>query len=188
MKEAICKLKSITPVTFGRFHQAAKLEKELSDAYEKRTWKDKAHFNEDGLVKIPGVMLANCIRDSAKFMSLQIPGKGKATYTKHFDAGIIITNDIVTKTKKENLQGDARHVPSDGRPGGTTRVMKIFPIVSEWEGIISVIVGDDLITADVFELVLRNAGNLIGIGTWRPRNRGMNGRFELVDMKWNEKK
>lgn len=186
MKKAICKLKSITPITFGRFHQENKLEKELPDAYEKRTWKEKAHFNEDGHVKIPGAMLANCIRESAKFMSLQIPGKGKATYTKHFEAGIIIYNDIVTKITKAELQGDTRHVPSDGRAGGTKRVIKIFPILQKWEGEIIVYIGDNIITADVFEDVVRNAGNLIGIGTWRPRNRGMNGRFELVDMKWSE--
>lgn len=186
MKKAICKLKSITPVTFGRFHQENKLEKELPDAYEKRTWKEKAHFNEDGFLKIPGAMIANCIRESAKFMSLQIPGKGKSTYTKHFEAGIIIYNDITTNITKETLQGDARHVPSGGRPGGTKRVIKIFPIVQEWEGEVIVYVGDNIITADVFEDVVRNAGNLIGIGTWRPRNRGMNGRFELVDMKWSE--
>lgn len=131
-------------------------------------------------------MLANCLRESAKFMSLQIPGKGKSTYTKHFDAGIIIYNDIVTKITKDQLQGDVRHVPADGRPGGTKRVIKIFPIVHEWDGDITVYIGDPIITADIFEEVLRNAGNLIGIGTWRPRNRGMNGRFELVDMKWEE--
>lgn len=187
MKQAICKLKSITDTTFGRYHQTPKLEKELSEAYEKRTWKEKAHFNEDGNLKIPGTMIANCIRESAKFMSLQIPGKGKSTYTKHFDAGIIITDDIITSVKKENLQGIPIHVPSDGRPGGTSRVIKIFPIVNEWEGQLTVIIGDDIITPDVFEQVFRNAGNLIGIGTWRPRNRGMNGRFELVDMKWIDK-
>jgi hypothetical protein len=44
MKTAICKLRSLTPVTFGRFHQEEKLSKELPDAYEKRTWKQKAQF------------------------------------------------------------------------------------------------------------------------------------------------
>lgn len=184
MKKAICKLKSITPVTFGRFHQEPKKDKELSDAHERRTWKEKAHYDDQDNVKIPGAMIANCIRESAKFLSLPIPGKGKATFTKHFEAGIIIYNDIITSIKKESLQGDTRHVPSDGRPGGTKRVIKIFPIVHEWEGEITVFIGDPIITPDIFEDVVRNAGNLIGIGTWRPRNRGMNGRFELVDMKW----
>lgn len=184
MKKAIIKLKSITPITFGKFHQEEKQNKELPDAYEKRTWKEKAHYSDDGYVKIPATMIGNCIRESAKFMSLQVPGKGKSTYTKHFDAGIIVQNDIVTKTSKTDIRGDVRHVPSDGRPGGTKRVIKVFPIVDEWEGETTIFIGDDIITPDIFEAVVRNAGNLIGMGTWRPRNRGMNGRFELVSMKW----
>lgn len=186
MKKAICKLKSLSPVTFGKFHQTPKLEKELSDRYELRTWKEKAHYDGKGFVKIPSAMIGNCIRESAKFMSIQIPGKGKATYTKHFDAGIFVQNDIITKVHKDKLDGYTHHVPADGMPGGTKRVIKTFPIVQEWEGEIIVLIGDPIITADIFEDVIRNAGNLIGIGTWRPRNRGSNGRFELVDMQWVE--
>lgn len=186
MKIATITLKGITPVTFGKFHQTEKEKKELPDAYEKRTWKEKAHYTDDDYVKIPGQMIANCIRESAKFLSIPVAGKGKSTYTKHFEAGIIIQGDIKTPIKKDTLQGDVRHVPSDGRPGGTRRVIKIFPIIQDWKGTLEVFIGDDIITADIFEQVVRNAGNLIGIGTWRPRNRGMNGRFELVDMKWKE--
>jgi len=184
MKKAILNLKSITPVTFGKFHQTEKLPKELHADYELRTWKEKCHYNSDGKVYIPGMMFGNCIRESAKFLSLQIPGKGKSTYTKHFEAGIIIQNDIVLTLRKDDIKGDPRHVPSDGRPGGSTRVMKIFPIVDAWHGTLEIIIGDEIITADVFEQVVRNAGNLIGIGTWRPRSRGMNGRFELINMQW----
>lgn len=183
MKKAICTLRSLTPTTFGKFHQSPKLNNENHDGHETRTWKEKAHYDGDK-VMIPGAMIGNCIRESAKFLSIQIPGKGKATYTKHFDAGIIVQNDIITNVTKEKLSGITVHVPSDGRPGGTKRVPKIFPIIHEWEGEITVYIGDLVITPEVFETVLRNAGSLIGIGTWRPRNRGMNGRFELVKMKW----
>jgi hypothetical protein len=186
MKKATVKLKSLTPVTFGKFHQMPPEEKELPDAYERRTWREKAHYTDDGFVKIPGTMIGNCIRESAKFLSLQIPGKGKSTYSKHFDAGIIIYNDIKTTVHKNDLQGHIQHVPSDGTPGGSRRVLKVFPIIQEWSGQIEILIGDEIITADVFEKVLRNAGQLIGLGTWRPRNRGMNGRFELVSMKWSD--
>lgn len=186
MKKAICKIKSLTPVTFGKFHQTEKLDKERPDDYEQRTWKEKAHYTNDDFVKIPGVMIANCIRESARYLSIQVPGKGKATFTKHFDAGISILDDINIGIKKDEIKYTAIHVPSDGMKGGTKRVIRMFPIVHEWEGTIEVLIGDNVITPDVFEDVFRNAGNLIGIGTWRPRNRGLNGRFELVDMKWVE--
>lgn len=186
MKTAICKLKSITPVTFGKFHQTPELPKELKGAYEERTWREKLHYKDDGTVYLPGTMFGNCIRESAKFMSISVPGKGKATFTKHFDSSIIVKDDIILKIKKDDVKPDIRHVPSDGRAGGTRRVIKYFPIIHEWSGSLTVMIGDDIITADVFERVIRNAGQLIGIGTWRPRNRGMNGRFELADMQWIE--
>jgi hypothetical protein len=183
MKKAICTLRGETPVTFGKYHDTPKLNKELPKDYELRTWREKVHYDKDGNVFIPGGMIANCIRESAKFMSKPIPGKGKSTYTKHFDAGIIIQNNIPLPVKKEDLNFTDVHVPV-GQSSGGARVMKRFPIIHEWEGTINVVIGDDIITADVFEEVIRNAGALIGIGTWRPRNRGMNGRFELVNMEW----
>lgn len=188
MKKAICELKSLTPLTFGRYHDTPKQPKELPKDYELRTWREKAHVTKDGNenVCITASMISSCIRESAKFLSIPVPGKGKSTYTKHFDAGIITHNDIVLSDKKESLKHIDVHVPSDGRAGGTTRVVKRFPIIHNWEGVVTIIVGDDIITADVFERVLINAGSLIGIGTWRPRNRGMNGRFELVSMSWEE--
>jgi hypothetical protein len=132
-------------------------------------------------------MLGNCIRESAKFLTIQIPGKGKATYTKHFASGIVVINDIILPILKENLSGQEVHVPADGMPGGTKRVMKKFPIVHNWKGEFTVMIGDDTITSEVFEQVIHNAGLLIGLGTFRPRNRGDHGRFKVVDMQWSEK-
>jgi len=188
MKRAICKLRSLTPVTFGRPFQFEfpKEEKERDDLYDLRIWKERAHFTKEGFVKIPGIMISNCIKDCAQFSSIQIPGKGKSLYTKHFKAGIYISDDIVTKVKKEDLMGVSQFVPSNGRTGGTTRVVRKFPIIHEWEGEIEVFIGDDVIIANVFETVIREAGKLRGIGTWRPASGGNNGRFELISMKWIE--
>src|SRR5690606_36093282 len=94
MKTAICKLRSLSPVTFGKFHQTEKLPRELHDAYEQRTWREKLHYKPDGTVYIPGAMFGNCLREAARFLSEPIPGKGKSTYTKHFDAGIIVHENI----------------------------------------------------------------------------------------------
>jgi len=186
MKTAICKLRSLSPVTFGKFHQTEKLPRELHDAYEQRTWREKLHYKPDGTVYIPGAMFGNCLREAARFLSEPIPGKGKSTYTKHFDAGIIVHDNIDLPLKKDDVHPFIWHVPSDGKPGGSKRVIKYFPIVREWEGQVTFLIGDDIITAPVFEKVIRTAGTLIGIGTWRPRNRGMNGRFELMEMEWRD--
>jgi hypothetical protein len=188
MKKATVTLQSLTTITFGKFHQTPKLSKELHEDYEVRTWREKTHYNPKTLeVFIPGIMIANCIREAAKFMSIQVPGKGKATYTKHFDSGIYIKDNIKIAPNKEELtKFHAHHVPSDGQRGGTRRVVRYFPKFDSWSGTVEILIGDDIITADVMESVLNHAGSLIGMGTWRPRNRGDNGRFELVKMKWEK--
>jgi hypothetical protein len=187
MKKAIVTLRSLTPITFGKFHQTPKNPKELHEDFESRTWREKTHYDpKTQEVFIPGIMIANCIREAAKYLSKQIPGKGKATYTKHFDAGIFIKDRISLGKKKDELtEYAAVHVPSDGQRGGTKRVVRYFPKFDSWQGIVEIVIGDDIITPDVMEEVINNAGSLIGMGTWRPRSRGDNGRFELIEMKWD---
>jgi hypothetical protein len=86
--------------------------------------------------------------------------------------------------KKQDLKHAEVFVPSDGKPGGGKRVTKYFPTIHEWEGTLTFHILDETIGPEVFEEVIRTAGLLIGIGVWRPRNRGMYGRFDLVNMKW----
>lgn len=95
MKLATVTLKSTARYSQSRPHCVPKLPKETADAHEARTWHERVHLNPDETqIIIPGMALRNCISEAAKFLSLQIPGKGKATYTKHFDSGILIANDI----------------------------------------------------------------------------------------------
>lgn len=177
------KLKSTTPYSQSKYHQAERLDKELHDDYERRTWREKMHVNGKGTMVIPPSHFKNCITDSAKYLSIQIPGKGKATYTKHFEAGILVVDGIDTGIKKEDVQPMILHVPSDGRPGGGKRVPKWFPTIPAWEGSVDFHVLDNMITRDVFEQVLIEAGNLIGTGSFRPRNRGWHGRFQVLSVK-----
>jgi hypothetical protein len=126
------------------------------------------------------------MKEAAKYLNLQIPGKGKSTYTKNFDAGILVTEPLVLNIKKEDVISENVFVPSDGRRGGTTRVMKTFPLIQSWAGEVTYYILDDIITEDVFRKVLETSGNLIGVGRFRPRNCGYYGRFEIIDIKWKE--
>lgn len=82
MKTAVCKLVSVSPYSQSRHYTTEKLPKESARDYEARTWRDRAHINEDGFVFIPPMAFKNCLSEIAKYLSEQIPGKGKATYTK----------------------------------------------------------------------------------------------------------
>ena len=186
MKKAICKLKSIGPYSQSRHVEIEKKSKELSADYEKRTWRERCHTTDDGYIFIPPMQFANSIKNAAKILNISIQGQGKATYTKNFEAGVLVTDGIKLPITKEEMIGEWVFVPSDGRRGGTTRVMKCFPLIKEWKGEIIYYIFDDTITEDIFYQVIRASGELIGIGRFRPRNWGYYGRFEVESIKWIE--
>src|SRR5689334_22156076 len=101
MKIAEVELASISAYSQGRYHQTEPLPKEGKDVYEKRTWREKVHANDEGYIFIPPMAFKNCIAEIAKFLSEQIPGKGKSTYTKHFEAGILVLEPLVLPIKKD---------------------------------------------------------------------------------------
>lgn len=54
-----------------------------------------------------------------------------------------------------------------------------------WKGRVTYHILDDVIAPEVFEQHLRDAGNFIGIGRFRPRNNGYYGRFKLNKVSWS---
>jgi hypothetical protein len=156
-----------------------KLEKEGNDDHEKRTWRERLNVTKDGNVFIPNGAFKNCLSEAAKYLGMQIPGKGKNLYTKHFVSGVMVPESLILPIKKEDVEGEWRHVPSDGRRGGTKRVLKCFPVIPEWHGEVMFHILDDTITESVFDYHLSQAGGFIGIGRWRPANNGMYGRFKI---------
>lgn len=180
MKTASVLVEGISPYSQARYHNTEKLPKELNKDYEARTWRNRLHINDDGYVFIPPMSFKLCLGDAARFTSLQIPGKGKSTYTKHFASGVLIAEALILPTKAEDVCGDWVLVPSDGMRGGTKRVEKRFPVIKEWGGEINIYILDELITKDVLQEHLTIAGSFIGIGRWRPQKEGIYGRFKAT--------
>jgi hypothetical protein len=146
------------------------------------------HVNADGIVFIPPNMLKNCLSAAAKYLGKQIPGQGKATYTKHFEAGVLCLDPVLLGIKAADVQAEMLHVPSDGQRGGTKRVWKNFPLIPAWSGVATFEVVDPYITEDVFREHLTEAGSYIGIGRFRPRNNGYYGRFVVTKLEWKERR
>ncbi len=186
MKQAVAHLRSISPYSQSRFHDTDKLPKEAADDYEARTWKGRLHVTDDGSVFIPPMSFKNCLSEAARFMSRQIPGKGKSTYTKHFEAGVLVMDPLVLDVKADDVPGEWLFVPADGVRGSGKRVKKCFPVIGDWHGSVTFHVLDDTITRDVFLQHLEEAGSFIGIGRFRPRNNGFYGRFEVERLDWTE--
>lgn len=184
MKQAIVKLQGVSPYSQSKHYQTEKLSKELHKDYEARTWRDRMHSTEDGYVFIPPMSFKNCLSEAAKFLSIQIPGKGKSTYTKHFEAGVLVVDALVLDVKKDEVPGEWLFVPSDGIRGSGKRVEKCFPVIHQWQGEVTFHILDETVTEDVFKSVLEQAGAFIGIGRFRPRNNGFYGRFKVESIKW----
>jgi hypothetical protein len=187
MKIALVHLVGTSPYSQSRHYdkeEAPEKPKESHDAYEQRTCRHRMHVTPDGFVEIPGSCFANTVKGSAKRLGLPVPGKRGAFFTKYFEAGIMCPDGIVLKAKAADVPLEKLFVPSDGKPGGGKRVNKWFPRIDKWEGDVKFYIIDDLITEDVFHKVLKAAGMLVGVGRFRPENRGFYGRFEVTSFKW----
>jgi hypothetical protein len=191
---ATVQLTGVAPYSQCRQHDTPKLNKELPNDYEERTWRNKMHKNEDGNCVIPCLSFKNAIAEAAKFVSIQIPGKGKSTYTKHFESGILVPDDSLilipngdrfVPIKPEDVKANPLYVPSDGVSGSGKRVKKIFPLFpSGWKATVEFLILDDVITHEVFLEHLMQAGQLIGVGSFRVRNKGTFGRFRVESLEW----
>lgn len=184
MKTAFAHLKSVSPYSQSKYIREKKTRDQTHAEFEEQNWKQRLHVNEDGFVFIPPMSFKNCLSEAAKYKSIQIPGKGKSTYTKHFEAGVLAFTPVVLPIKAEDVQGEWLHVPSDGRRGGTTRVEKCFPIIPSWSAVVEFMVLDEIIDEEIFKTHLVDAGQFIGVGRFRPRNNGFYGRFEVTKIVW----
>lgn len=188
MKTAIAHLKSVSPYSQSRhvnLEDFPKLDKESAKDFEKRAWRERCHVNDEGNIIIPPMAFKNCVSEAAKYLSMQIPGKGKATYTKHVESGVLVVDPLVLPIKKESIEGEWLFLPSDGIRGSGKRVDKCYPVIRIWEGKVTFLIFDDTVTKEVFEHFLSEAGKFIGIGRFRPRNNGFYGRFEVKSVSWN---
>lgn len=177
------KLTGIAPLSFSAPVRSVRNTGEGHDDFENRTWRERLHVADNGEVFIPPGALKNCLTNCAKFLSESVPGKGKATFTKHFEAGVMVTEPLMLGIKWEDVQGERLFVPSDGRRGGGSRVWKTFPTIMQWKCSASIVLLDPLLIAkpEKVEEYLRHAGNFIGLLRFRPRNNGYYGRFSVSD-------
>lgn len=186
MKIAIAHLVSISPYSQSRPHETPKLERETSDAYEQRTWRDKCHALPDGHLFIPPMAFKMGLDAAASMLGMQIPGKGKKTYTKFFLSGVLVTDPIILPNKKDDIPGDRIYANADGVRGSGKRVWRTFPRVDEWRGKVTYHVLADEITEEVFEKNLKQAGSFVGIGRFRAQNGGTYGRYRAEKIEWQE--
>lgn len=190
MKTCTARLKSATPYSQSRSVQVDKLSKESADAFEQRTWREKAHYDGNGQIYVPAMAFKQAIDRAASMLGLQIKGRGKSTYTKHFLAGCIVENNVLLYDHKGNpilkdkVDAERIYANADGKRGSGKRVWRTFPTIPQWMAEARFVIFDEVITNDIFEQHLREAGRYVGIGRFRAENGGLYGRFQVEGVEW----
>ena len=185
MKTAVATIKGLAPIQFSKYIATPRNDKESAQAHEERTWQERMHINpKTKKLFIPGMAFKKSLDAVAKFLGDKIQGKRNATWTKHFLSGVLPSGNAELDVAPDKAEKYPLFVPSDGKPGGGSRVLKFFPIVREWATEISFMIIDDEITQDVFKRHLEQAGQLIGVLAFRPEHGGYFGRFEVEKLVW----
>jgi hypothetical protein len=163
-----------------------KLDKEKPDEYDKRTWRHKATVDTAGNVCIPAMAFKMAVDEAVKRLALQVPGRGKTTYTKFFVAGQICDGDVPIGAHIDDVPPIVIWANADGVRGSGKRVKRAFPYIEKWKGTANFQILDDAIPNAIFEKAIVEAGRLIGIGRFRPEKGGFLGRFSVTAMTWKD--
>jgi len=182
MKTVRATIEGISPISFSAPIQSIKSTGESHDAFEQRTWRERLHVDSDGMVFIPPGAIKNCLSDVAKYLSESVPGKRNATYTKFFEAGVMVIAPVGLGVKGAEVEGERLFVPADGKRGGGKRVWKTFPVIRKWGGGVEIHIVDPVLIdkPEKVKEYLEHAGKFIGLGRFRPRNNGFYGRFQVT--------
>lgn len=193
MKVCTVTLEGISNYSQSRMHSAPQFEQESADEYAKRTALEYLHFDSKGHVFIPPMAIKQSIENAAKYTQRKIPGKGQATYTKHFKSGLAVVEPLMLynaagePVMKNSSPVEKLWLNSDGVKGGGKRVWKYYPYIeSGWTAELQAHILDDTISEEIFLTTLGEAGRFIGIGRFRAANGGYYGRytFHMKSVSW----
>lgn len=181
-------LVGLSPYSQSRAHDEPKIDdKERPDEYDRRTWRSKAHFDQQTReVYIPPMSVKFSVAEAARRLSIRIPGKRAATYSKNILSGLMLVDPIGLGVKVDDLTSETIYANADGKRGSGTRVFRRFPMIpSGWKGRAEIYVIDDEIPEAIIERCLAEAGSLVGIGRFRPEKGGFLGRFSVEKKNWS---
>jgi hypothetical protein len=179
-----------SPYSQSAQHDTPKLDRETHEDHDARTWRDKCTVNAAGQVCIPAMALKQAIDTSAYKLGVKVPGRRGAMFKSFFASGFICDGDVPIQNGKAITKKDADMVKiqahANGKRGSGSRVPRRFPQFPKWSGVAEFTIIDPIITPDIFELHLKAAGMVVGLGRFRPENGGTNGRFRFTKIEWEE--
>jgi hypothetical protein len=186
MYRAVVKIKGRAPLSQSRMHDTPKLEGESHADYDARTWREKCNYDSNGIVFVPAMAFKQAMDNAAKRLSIPDPDNKRASLTKYFVSDVVCENNLSIGIHKDAMPSIRINANSDGVRGSGKRVLRTLPQIQEWEGTTSFFVMEEKIKPEIFKKVLTAAGNSVGVGQFRPEKGGLNGRFEITDIKFEK--
>lgn len=186
MYRAVVTIKGTAPLSQSKQHDAEWLDGESNDDYDKRTWREKCNTGPDGIVYVPAMAFKQAMDTSAKRLALPDPDNKRANLTKYFVSDVVCENNLSIGVKKDDMPSVRISANVDGVRGSGKRVPRTLPQIQEWAGKTSFLIMEEKIKPEIFEKVLKAAGQSIGVGQFRPEKGGLNGRFDVTNIKFQK--
>jgi hypothetical protein len=187
MKSYQVKIKGLSPYMQHRMDDL-KLEQwekvrgkimERSDVAQEDLVRAEYHCyrNTEGKCYIPADQIRGSLIGAGTYMKAKVGGRSKsmktlvaATFIPTPDQILIPDYDAIDKRSAVNRNIKAR-------------VIVLRPKWTNWEASFTLDVHEDSITTEAIKQLLTYAGAYVGIGSFRPTNNGMFGRFEVTDIR-----
>jgi hypothetical protein len=140
-------------------HRKSKIKPTMQDELERA-----AYRKQDGELYIPSEWVFQSLLKAAGEYS--IPGRGKKTFRDVIKSTIVFEPDqIGLGTKKYSV--DARPVVIRATKG---RIVRYRPHLPKWSiNFCLTILDEDMIDAETLNTILVRAGQIVGVGDYRPR-------------------
>lgn len=183
---ATAHLKSISPYSQSKAFDSVKRPDEDHDQFDERCWREHMHVDAAGNVVIPPMQFKQAVDAAASRLNIKIEKKGVKQF---IEPGVMVVEPMVLDVRAADVKSERLFLTADGKPSKLSksgRVYRRFPVIPSWEGLVAFHIVDARIGEGHFRPVLVEAGNLVGIGRWRPEKRGFYGRFSVVSLDWKE--
>ena len=131
--------------------------------------------NGNGHCYIPADQLRGCFIGAGTLVKSKVGGRAKSM-KQIVAAMFMVTPDHIDLPDYDEI--DKRSAVNRNIKG---RVITIRPKWSKWEAAFILNVMNNTITNETIKGVIENGGDYIGIGSFRPTNNGMFGRFALKE-------
>lgn len=192
MKTAVAQIEGVSPISLSKQidpEQHPKREGESHDAFEQRTWREKAHYDlKTREAYLPGIMFKRSIDWTAGQLGMKIPGRRGKGWKSLLESGVMCPENAMLGVKVDDLESERLSCDANGKRGKASsgKVWRRFPLLKDWSCEVMFFVVDDQITEEVVYKHLVMAGKIDGIGKWRAGLGGQYGRYQVKDFSWDD--